>query len=497
MRNRKWPVMILLTVFLFGILVSGIGAAPSPAGEKIDVLIGFQDRPSRGLVEAFGGEVYREFTIVNVIAARLPQQAADALASNPAVKYVEPDGVVYAVGQSVPWGVDRVFGDESHLFPTWSRTTGEGVGVAILDTGIEEHEDLDVAGGYNAFTEKEEDFTDGHSHGTHVAGTVAALDNDLGVVGVAPDVDLYAVKVLDDSGRGTWSSIIAGIEWAVDNNIPVMNMSLGGSDSSQALEAACDAAYGAGHLLVAAAGNETSWWPFNRNQTDNVIYPAKYESVIAVSASDSSDNRASFSSNGPEVELIAPGVSINSTILNNKYGTKSGTSMASPHVAGAAALVWAAVSDSGQPDNDIRDKVKYSLLETAECLGLDDWDQGEGLVRADLAVKAVADLQPPATGNIGGTVKDKDGGTIEGATVVVEETDLSATTGSDGNYLLQEVPTGDQDVTASADGYVSQTATVTVEAGSYSYSGLYLRSHPSHSDIYGVGVSERFRRKRA
>jgi len=420
MRGKRWIAIFMVLVFLCGVAATGMGAAPQGAGEKVEVLIGFHGLPDRGIVEVFGGEVYREFTIVDVIAARVPQQAVVALEKNPLVRYVEPDGVVYAVGQTVPWGIDRVFGDEKHPFGTWISSTGSGVKVAVLDTGIAEHKDLmNNIQGYNAFTDKEEGFSDGHSHGTHVAGTIAALDNAWGVVGVAPEVDLYAVKVLDDSGSGTWSSIVAGIEWAVSKDIPVINMSLGGSTSSTTLKDACDTAYNNGVLLVAAAGNET--WLLNR--TNNVIYPAKYDSVIAVSASDSNDNRASFSSNGPEVELIAPGVSINSTVLNNNYGTKSGTSMASPHVAGVAALVWGA--DTSLKNTNIR----TILQDTAQNLGISPNHQGYGLVRADLAVRAVGDVDPPpppedydltVSSTAGGSVTDpgEDTFTFEEGTVV-------------------------------------------------------------------------------
>jgi subtilisin len=150
-------------------------------------------------------------------------------------------------------------------------------------------------------------YEDDHGHGTHVAGSVAALDNSSGVVGVAPQVALYAVKVLAADGSGSVSAIAAGIDWAVQNGIPIINMSLGSSTSSQTLKNACDNAYAAGHLVVSSAGNEGEG-------TNTVGYPAQYESVIAVAASNINDQRASFSSTGPAVELIAPGEDILSTI---------------------------------------------------------------------------------------------------------------------------------------------------------------------------------------
>ncbi len=341
---------------------------------------------------------------------------------------------------------------------------------------------MEIAGGTSVF-EDEEGYEDVYGHGTHVAGTVAALDNDIvveeddnkRVVGVSPQVDLYAVKVLGDDGVGSARTVAAGIEWAVEKGIPVMNMSLGGGDN-QTLREACDAAYEEGHILVAAAVNSGEHSARGRD-ISNVSYPAAYESVIAVAASEEDDSWADFSSTGSEVELIAPGVDVLSTWKDDEsryepdpfcveveddcyyYKRGSGTSMSSPHVAGAAALAWAV--NSGLTNIQIRE----AFQETAEDLGLSANHQGYGLVRADLAVRAVGEVEPPETGNIEGTVKDEDGAAIEGATVVVEGTDLSATTDADGYYLLEDVPMGDQDVTASADGYYSKTETVTVDEG--------------------------------
>ncbi len=393
---KRGLVILLLAAMLFSLTAASLAAASNPgsaapAAEKVEVLVGFHGAPNPGLVRAFGGEIYREFTIVNAIAASMTQQAADALAQHQAVRYVEPDGPVYALDQTVPWGIDRVFGDEEYLFPTWGTSTGSGMGVAVLDTGIDlNHEDLIVAGGVRfrttgPFLRQDDNYDDDNGHGTHVAGTIAALDNDWGVVGIGPSIDLYAVKVLDASGGGSVSSVVAGIEWAVEQNIQILNMSLGSSSDSTTLRDTCDKANLDGHLLVASAGNSGN----SDGTGENVGYPAKYDSVVAVAASDSNDKRASFSSTGSEVELIAPGVSVLSTIPGDKYGTKSGTSMASPHVAGVAALVWAA--DSVLTNIEIR----QILQETAEDLGLSSNHQGEGLVRADLAVAAVLEADPP------------------------------------------------------------------------------------------------------
>ena len=217
------------------------------------------------------------------------------------------------------------------------------------------------------------DWNDGHGHGTHVAGIVAARNNTIGVVGVAPEATLWAVKVLSDAGSGYTSDIIQGLDWCAAHGIKVASMSLGGGGTAS-LQAACDRAFSQGVVLVAAAGNSAG----------PVMYPAAYSSVIAVSASDSRDLRASFSNYGPQIALAAPGVSIYSTYKGGAYATMSGTSMACPHVAGAAALAWASGLTSAQA---VRDR----LTTTAEDLGPKGFDTsfGYGLVDAQRAAGVV------------------------------------------------------------------------------------------------------------
>jgi subtilisin len=182
---------------------------------------------------------------------------------------------------------------------------------------------------------------------------------------------LYAVKVLDNSGSGSYAGIAEGIEWAVNNGMDIINMSLGGSSDSSILEEWCNTAYNSGLLVVAAAGNSGN----RGGKNDSVGYPAKYESVIAVAAIDKNNNRASFSSTGPAVELSAPGVDVLSTVPGNLYDSYNGTSMASPHVAGVAALVWAA--KPGLTNVELR----QLLRDSAVNLG-DSNQYGYGLVQA-------------------------------------------------------------------------------------------------------------------
>jgi subtilisin len=263
---------------------------------------------------------------------------------------------VTIAAQTLPTGINRIDGELS------STVSGNGSGsvsvdVAVIDTGIDlDHPDLNVVGGRNCSTGRS--FDDGNGHGSHVAGTIAAKDDTQGVVGVVPGARLYAVRVLNNAGSGSWSSVICGVDWVTANasTIEVANMSLGGTGSDpsatgcntgDALHDAICKSVAAGVTYAVAAGNES-------DDARNHV-PAAYDEVITVSAladfdgqpgglgsptcrSDVDDTFANFSNFGADIDLIAPGVCILSTWKGGGYNTISGTSMASPHVAGAAAL---------------------------------------------------------------------------------------------------------------------------------------------------------------
>jgi subtilisin len=362
---------VLSLVFVLSLLVGNLhfsaSAAPVDKGPK-NFLVGFKSDIQTAQVndvKKMGGQVKHQFKLMNTMLVSLPEAAAEALKQNPNVAYVEEDQMAYAIGQSTPWGITHIKANQVHA----TGNTGSGVKVAILDTGIDaSHEDLNVQGGASFVAGEPNALTDGNSHGTHVAGTVAALNNTAGVIGVAHSASLYAVKVLDSSGSGTYSGIIQGIEWAVANNMDVINMSLGGSSGSTALQQACDNAYNSGVLVVAAAGNSGT-----KGKRNTIGYPAKYASVMAVGAVDSNNTRASFSSVGSELEVMAPGVNILSTVPGNGYDSYNGTSMASPHVAGAAALVMA--GNPGLSNVQVRQK----LVNTAIPLG-DAFYYGKGVI---------------------------------------------------------------------------------------------------------------------
>lgn len=255
--------------------------------------------------------------------------------------------------------------------PSTMGPQGEGVNVALLDTGLDpDHPDLQAnyRGGYD-FVNDDPDPRDDNGHGTQVAGVLGARENGFGLVGVAPRVNLWELKVLDSQAQGSISDVVRGLEWAVEHGIQVVNMSLGTPEDSRTLREAVRAAWEAGLVLIAPVGNESS----------KVLYPAAYPEVIAVGAIDRKGELAWFSNTGPEVELVAPGEEIPTTYLERGYRLASGTSFAAPHVAGVAALLISA----GVRDNE---EVRLRLTSTAEDLGLVPHAQGHGLVDAEHAV---------------------------------------------------------------------------------------------------------------
>ena len=311
------------------------------------------EREAPGLAREHGGRVGHIYErALRGFSFEGSEEDANRLARHPKVRTVVADRRVEATAQTVPTGIRRIDGQLS------GTIAGDGGGavdvdIAILDTGIDvDHPDLNVIGGENCSSGSS--YVDGNGHGTHVAGTAAAKDDGAGVVGVAPGARLWAVRVLDSSGNGTWSSVICGIDWVTQraSTIEVANMSLGGPGSAGTCtdgglrEAICKSV-ASGVTYAVAAGNSAV-------NVANYV-PAAFPEVITVSAladfnglpgggaaatcrADQDDTLADFSNYGADVDLIAPGVCIYSTWMGGGYNTISGTSMATPHVAGAAAL---------------------------------------------------------------------------------------------------------------------------------------------------------------
>ncbi|MBW2990418.1 S8 family peptidase [Candidatus Woesearchaeota archaeon] len=280
------------------------------------------------------------------------------------VELVELDQDLLLLGEYVPFNIQQVNADS-----VWNLSTGNGVKVAVLDTGIASHLDLSIAGGWNVVDDSS-DYSDSNGHGTMIAGVLSALLDDNGLVGVSPDASLYAVKIMEGSS-GSLSDAISGVEWVLDNDMDVVSMSFGFDGYSQIFKEVVEDAYDEGILLVGASGNDDS----------SVVYPAAYTSVVAVGAVDEDNIRAGFSNYGFELELVAPGVSINSTTLNDGYSEGTGTSLAVPHVAGVAALIWS--YNRNLTNEQVRGKLQNDALDFGSS-GKDDYF-GYGLVVVNLS----------------------------------------------------------------------------------------------------------------
>ncbi|ELY61308.1 subtilisin-like serine protease [Natronococcus amylolyticus DSM 10524] len=361
-----------------------VGQASATDVRDDEYVVGVE--PDSGLEQAreAADEVRRELdfgSIGRAVSGRFSENAVEVLENNPNVRYVEPNGLMWALEQETPYGIEQVDAD----LAIDEGETGDGVSVAVIDTGIDaQHETLEANlgegyatedaacttdcgggpfGGGNDIDDCLEEWDDDNDHGTHCAGTAGAADDGTGVLGVAPDATLHAVKVLQCDGGGTLDDIAAGIQWSADQGHDVQNMSLGSDTDSDVVRDAVQYADERGVVMVAAAGNDGPC-------TDCVGYPAAYDEVIAVSATDEDDDLADFSSTGPEVDIAAPGVDVLSTIPRDDYDEFSGTSMSSPHVAGAAATLIAAGTDPAD--------VRAELTAAADDVGLDDNEQGAG-----------------------------------------------------------------------------------------------------------------------
>jgi subtilisin family serine protease len=370
-----------VVVVMMAMLVATLQAPMATGSQRKRVIVGFKTEPNPSLFERHGGEIERVYESIPALSGSIPEAEIDVLRAEEEVAYVELDGEVYILVENLPWGVDRIDAEKVHPYDK-----GTGVRVAVIDSGIDNsHPDLYCYGGYD-WVREDNDPDDEHGHGTHVSGTIAALNNDIGVIGVAPEAHIYALKVLDETGSGYVSDVVAAIDWSITHGMQIINMSIGTDTDFASMRDACQAAWENGLVLVAAAGNDyKKTGPIEWNTVD---YPAAYDSVIAVGATDNTDTKASWSSTGPELELAAPGVDITSTLPTYEvtmsadygydYGKASGTSMSAPHVAGTAALVWAQHPDWSNVE------VRSRLDNTAEDLGDPGWDRwyGYGLVDA-------------------------------------------------------------------------------------------------------------------
>jgi subtilisin len=418
-RRFRFSFLLTLTCILAILGTSSIQAAPSVDS----YIIVFKDTVDvhaavPGLEKAFGlqsGFVYQH--ALKGMSAVVPAGRLAALQRDPRVAYVVEDMERSITAQTVPTGIQRIFADDnSNIGINGSDDWRVDVDVAVIDTGVDyEHPDLNVVGGVNC-TGKIFTATcvpggdDDHYHGTHVAGTIGAIDNGTGVVGVAPGARIHPVKVLNSRGSGYTSWIVAGIDWVAANagTIEVANMSLGGSGYNQAEYDAIQGAVNNGVAFAVSAGNSDA--------DANNYSPAAFDNVLTVSAladfdgapgglgsptcrTDRDDTLADFSNWGSAVDIAAPGVCILSTypLEQGEYGTISGTSMASPHVAGALALL----ASRNNPGNDVD---VYKMYDQVIQAGNYNWtdDSGDGIKERLLDVSNTTLFNPVLVAGSGG-----------------------------------------------------------------------------------------------
>jgi thermitase len=392
---------------------AGEGEKPPAAYAPGEILVKFRptvdQAEAESLLAAQGLRAVDAIPSISVLKVLVkPDHELDTIASlrrDPNVLYAEPNYIAHALidpddtyynpPYERQWGLSKIEAPSA-----WDITTGSGdIVIAVVDTGIDlDHPDFSCSGklvtGKN-FVDTSSPPEDDQGHGSHVAGIAAACtNNSTGVAGVAWGARLMPVKVLDSSGNGTYEWVANGITYAADHGADIVNLSLGGLSDSSTLSDAVEYAYNRGTLVVAAAGNCAQGGYYCDYYVNPIMYPAAYSTTLAVAATDSLDNWASFSEHHPYVDVAAPGVNIYSTVIGG-YGYKDGTSMATPYVAGLAALIWSL--DPSLAHDQVRNIIQITADDLQVPPGLggpgkDDYT-GYGRINAGRAVGSWVSLQ--------------------------------------------------------------------------------------------------------
>ena len=382
--RRNFGILTFMIVLLA--IFQNEGAAADIEYEKqAKVNIIFNDRIDHEILSKYGINVIHEYESIQAVTAEIKAHHIPTFSKEDKVKSIQYDQSVSIQSQMKSWGYDSLNIDSN----TTSSLTGKGVNIAVIDSGVDRsHLDLNIAGGecFLGLASYPDacagGYNDDNGHGTHVAGIMAALDNGFGVVGVAPEANLFALKVLDKDGEGTTSSVVAAIDWAIQNEMDIINLSLDSTSEDLILKEIIQKAYQSDILIVAAAGNQENITGLE----EGVRYPAKYDEVIAVTALDKGHIISKRSAFGPAVEFSAPGKAILSTYPKNLqddngsgYARMSGTSMAAPFVSGMAALYMERHPDLSKVE------IRNLLQENAIDLGEPgrDTKYGYGLVQPD------------------------------------------------------------------------------------------------------------------
>lgn len=477
-------------------------AAPAVPGEfVIKFKPGVEARLREAAVKAQGGRFFDRIAKLDADAVEFPALKADAnpraveallsaLKRNPHIESIEPNYIYQSdFTPNDPGRSQQYAWNTIQAYTAWDVTQGSSnTVIAIVDTGIQRnHPDLDakITGGYD-FVQNDSAADDGNGHGTHVGGTAAAeTNNATGGAGTCPGCRLMPVRVLDNNGSGTLVNVANGITYAADNGAKVINLSLGGGGSSQ-LQSAVDYAWNKGVFLACAAGNSNT-----SSQTSS--YPAAYPNCFAIASTTNTDARSSFSNYGSWVEVAAPGSNIYSTWINSGYNTISGTSMATPHVAGLAGLLASQGLTAAQ--------IKTRICDTADDISGTNTYWTCGRINAYRAVTGTSGPTPtptpvtPTPTPPTGTEKIVNGGFESGTSPWVQSStngyQLVDTTrphaGSYSAYLADYNNGTDniyQTVTIPANGTLSYWWYMTTqESGSTSYDYLRVRLYNSSGTL--------------
>lgn len=321
---RKQVLMLLSFIFLF------IPLSLGHANEDSMYIVSFKHTIDEQTIIDTGATIVDTLTNSPIAIIQADEQSFHKLQEADNINTIEKNQKLTISAEQANWGLEPL-----HVADAWeSGYTGKGVKIAVIDTGVGPHEDLKVVQSLS-FIESEPSTADLNGHGTHIAGIIGALHNDIGAKGIAPDAEIYGLKVFDQNGNGYTHDVIRALDWAIDHKIDIINMSLTSEVPLASYENLINQAYQDGMLIVGASGNSTATDP----TVDNVEYPAKFESVIAVSSVDWEGNKGYYSAIGPDVEVVAPGVSIFSTHIDNTYTYLQGTSISTAFVTGHLALM--------------------------------------------------------------------------------------------------------------------------------------------------------------
>lgn len=380
MRNT---ILILLLIFVnFGCdgIVSWLNET-----ERFIVTFSYETDLSSmvSVLKSDGIHVLSRLDIIHGVSCILDSDQKDSIKSMPYVRYIDSDAELFMLDNDIPmfsfvqnevvtqsvenidWGIQRI-----EAPAVWEKATGKDVIIGIIDTGISLlHPDLkdSVVDGFNAINGGS--YNDDNNHGTYVASVISARRNGIGIVGVAPESKLYAIKAMNKDGRGYISDIIKGCQWAIEKGVKLINMSLGSGHRSTALCETIDVLAKNNIITIAASGNEGK---------PNIYYPARDNVTICVGGSDINDKRASWSNYGQKLRengVLAPGDWIMTANRFGKWQRVSGTSIATPHVTGMIALIM----EKGYYDPEI---VRKLIFEGASQFDTPDEYNGHGIVNA-------------------------------------------------------------------------------------------------------------------